>query len=260
MSDFFYELDVFDFFDFFGGYHFRISEDTNIALFITLIGAFLISILLMIFVTPPSKRDKLPGFLKFLSDVFNFRWLIIEKILKATYIISTIFLFFAGIVMGITESIEYLLISLLGPLAIRLVYEAAMMVILMIKNLIEINNKLKYDDSRMKGKKNKQDPREKQDIFDAPIMGDASNKNEDSVIAQTSAVTGAAVIATPVTKVAPTPVPQAAPIPQVASVPQMAPVPQVAPAPKMMYCRNCGSRFDVNALSNCPNCNLKFNQ
>lgn len=117
--------------------------------------AFVLMILVLCLVTPAKKRDKLPGFFRVLHDIFNFNGLIIEVILKAAYIFATIYIIlqsFFMIFIG-SEPLYYLLSMILGPIAIRIVFELIMMAVLLVKNVITINNKLKYPDD----KKNKKD-------------------------------------------------------------------------------------------------------
>ena len=128
---------------------------TIIALILTIIA----TILAFIFIVPDSKRARLNKFGKFLHDTFNFKYLIIEKILQALYIFSTIFVILTGFCMLFyvqpgysygfysTPSVWFggygILLMLIGPIVIRLSYEFIMMTLLLIKNVIQINNKLK---------------------------------------------------------------------------------------------------------------------
>jgi hypothetical protein len=116
---------------------------------LALIGA----VLSMIFITPKKARAKLPPFLKFVSDFLNFKFLIIESILKALYIFCTLYCIFCGFFLLFGDmGMGFVFVSsaglglgtmLLGPVVVRIVYEFALMLILAVKNIIEINNKLK---------------------------------------------------------------------------------------------------------------------
>ncbi len=124
----------------------------RISLVLGFIAALVCTVLILILVTPKSKRETLPSFFRFLHDLFNFKWLIIEKILKTLYIFNTIFLiafgFFAIFEVGSyrgSYALVGLLIMILGPIALRIVYEIIMMSILLVKNVITINNKLKEE-------------------------------------------------------------------------------------------------------------------
>ncbi|MBQ3055600.1 MAG: DUF4282 domain-containing protein [Oscillospiraceae bacterium] len=106
-----------------------------------------------------------------LHDYFNFKKLYIEEVLKFLFTLLTVFCVAAGIAtilssfFGIFQNLEYLfdgylsfgelmgtffsgvlvgvLIIVLGTIVVRLVYEGILMFILLVKNVIEINNKTK---------------------------------------------------------------------------------------------------------------------
>ena len=63
---------------------------------------------------------------------------VIEYGMSFGYVISS---FFAGVFGGIG-------IIIVGPIAVRLAYEGVMMFILLVKNVIEINNKMKNTDTK----------------------------------------------------------------------------------------------------------------
>lgn len=124
---------------------------------IALVFAVIATILAFIFIVPDKKRSKLNRFGKFLHDTANFKYLIIEKVLQFLYILVTCYVFLLGFCLLFYvqkyrwgESKWYggygLLLMTLGPIAVRLAYEGVMMVILLIKNVIQINNKLRYPD------------------------------------------------------------------------------------------------------------------
>lgn len=109
-----------------------------------------------IFILPDKKRNSLNGFFRWAHDFLNFKELWIEKILKALYIFET----FACIAIGFfmlfsvehiygwfSSSTVYLggfgiLLIILGPVVVRLIYEGLMLMVLLVKNVMDINNKL----------------------------------------------------------------------------------------------------------------------
>lgn len=127
-----------------------------------LISALVCTILVCILVLPEKKRPSLNGFFKSLHDIFNFKQLLIEKILKFCYVFSTLYCLTTGFFMlfMVEKSYSYsyfgssyvekewvgyygLLVMLLGPIFVRIIFEVSMMFILLVKNVIQINNKLK---------------------------------------------------------------------------------------------------------------------
>ena len=120
---------------------------------ISLILAIGATVLAFIFIVPEKQREKLSAFGKFLHDTCNFKYLMVEKILQALYILSTAFVIIFGVFMLFSVRYDYwngttwnggtgILLIVLGPILIRLGYELMMMAILLLKNVISINRKL----------------------------------------------------------------------------------------------------------------------
>ena len=128
-------------------------------LFIAFVATILLTVLAYIFIVPEEKRDKLNKLGQFIHDIFNFKFLIVEKILQFFYVLTTIAAICGGLCMipairihnyeffGETYTEWYgiygILLAVLGPIVIRIVYESLMMFILLVKNVIQINKKLK---------------------------------------------------------------------------------------------------------------------
>ncbi len=135
---------------------------------IALVLALAATVLAFVFIVPDKKRSTLNKPLQIVHDLLNFKFLIIEKIMQALYIFSTAFVILFGVLslFQVTKvyegsyidpnTFEYvndysyewqggygLLLIILGPIAVRLSYELIMMAILLVKNVIRINNKLK---------------------------------------------------------------------------------------------------------------------
>lgn len=128
---------------------------------LSVLATIIATVLAYIYIIPKNRRGKLnkPG--QFLHDALNFRFLIIEKIVQFSYVVATAFCICGGFFMLFWFEQSYiwgyyggyytsqwrgwigLLLMLLGPIAVRIVYELAMMGILLVKNTIQINNKLK---------------------------------------------------------------------------------------------------------------------
>ena len=121
-------------------------------------------VLLLVLIMPEKKRAKLPKFWQVVHDVFNFKQLWLEKIFKVLYVFTTLYVFFLGFFMlfgytAETYSFDYyrgahygsmhvntfpqgLAIMIGGPIVVRIVYEVAMLALLAVKNIIEINKKM----------------------------------------------------------------------------------------------------------------------
>ena len=135
--------------------------------------AIVATVLAYVFIVPEKRREKLNAFGKFLHDTCNFKYLIVEKILQALYIFFTADMIILGFFMLFAAPKDYfgnrhwlgvygILTMILGPIMIRLVYELLMMAVLLLKNVISINNKLR----------NQNGNEEKNGIFTAPDMSD----------------------------------------------------------------------------------------
>ena len=102
--------------------------------------------------------QKLGRFGKFLHDAVNFKFLIVEKILQALYIFVTAYVILCGFFMLFMAPETWtgrhwlggygILLMVLGPIAVRLCYELLMMAVLLLKNVISINRKLKNQNER----------------------------------------------------------------------------------------------------------------
>ena len=111
--------------------------------------SIILTILLAILVVPEKRRNGLPKFFQVIHDICNFKGLLLEKVLKILYIFSTINVMLTGIFTWFSGGYNFgmtfltgLLILVLGPILVRLAYEFLMLFVLLVKNVIQINNKL----------------------------------------------------------------------------------------------------------------------
>lgn len=135
--------------------------------------AIVATILAYIFIVPEKRRARLNAFGKFLHDTVNFKYLIIEKILQAIYIFATAFVILYGICQLFTSFLAGIIMIIVAPIAIRFSYELLMMAVILVKNVISINGKLK----------NQSDGESDSNIFAAPDMSEMRNsmgKNTDN--------------------------------------------------------------------------------
>ncbi len=111
--------------------------------------AVVATVLAFIFIVPENRREKLNAFGKFIHDTCNFKYLIVEKLLQALYIFLTAFVILGGFFMLFQSVYGHwlggygLVLMIVGPIMVRLIYELLMMAVLLVKNVIAINNKLK---------------------------------------------------------------------------------------------------------------------
>ena len=216
---------------------FNVFEQLGVFSIIGGILAGVATVLAYVFIVPESRREKLNAFGKFLHDTFNFKYLIVEKILQALYIFFTGDLIILGFFMLFAAPEDFfghrhwlggygILIMILGPILIRLVYELLMMAILLLKNVISINNKLRNQNGK----------EEKDSVFAAPDMSGLRQQIQAKAAQHQNRQN-----------------PQSTQYPQnaqnVQNV-QNAQKPQSAPV--FRFCSKCGSPLDENGK--CHNC------
>lgn len=130
-------------------------EATQVFNILAILAAITLTVLVAIFILPGKKRSGLNPFFKFLHDLFNFKYLIIETVLRILYVLATIYIVVLGVFNLFAFYDSYygfewygyygLIMIIVGPIAIRLAYEFLMMAILLVKNVMQINNKIKGD-------------------------------------------------------------------------------------------------------------------
>ena len=111
---------------------------TIIAFVLAIIGAILAYFL---FVKPEKKYPQ--KFVNWLRSFLNFNEMLIEPILKVTYIFLAIFITLTSFNYIGYSFLTFLLTLVLGNLLVRVVYEASMMMVGIWKNTKEINKKMK---------------------------------------------------------------------------------------------------------------------
>lgn len=81
--------------------------------------------------------------LMWLKNFLNFKKMLIEDLLKITYLILAIFITLYSFALIAVNFFAFVLVLTLGNLMLRLVYEASLVLIMIWKNTTEINKKLK---------------------------------------------------------------------------------------------------------------------
>lgn len=112
-----------------------------IALILAIVGSILIYVLFVRSKTAPKGK-----FAKWLKDFLSFKIMWIEPILKMIYYFATIFAVlysFTFLTLGGTGILLWLMCLILGPIVIRLVYEATMMFIMIWRNTKDIADNTK---------------------------------------------------------------------------------------------------------------------
>ena len=127
---------------------------STVFLILSIILAIAATVLAFIFLVPAKSACRRNKFGAFVHDLLTFKVLILEKILQALYIFFTAYVIFQGFFMLFmvtgNDWIGYrwqggwgLLTMILGPILVRIVYEACIMFVLLVKNVIELNKNVK---------------------------------------------------------------------------------------------------------------------
>ena len=102
---------------------------TIVSLILAIIGGVLVYFLFI-----KNKHLKLTPFLKNLRDLLDFKVMILETILKILYLIITIFVILVSFSFIAVNFLTFLLVLIFGPIIVRIIYEASMMLIMIWKN------------------------------------------------------------------------------------------------------------------------------
>ena len=214
----------------------------TIAFWIGLVLAIGGTVCLYIFVLSKKSTNNRNKFLSFLRNFLDFRYLILEKALKALYIFCTAFLILYGLLIVWVNPGLGLILLFIAPVVLRLTYECLMMFVLLVKNTMEINGKLKD-----------QTPDETPvDLFDVPLPFEKkaapAPAEEAAPVAPVIVEPAPATVVPPVVTVQPEPAPAPEPIPE--------PAPEPA-APAAKFCPNCGNKLLENDRF-CTRCGEKL--
>lgn len=103
---------------------------------------------IVLYFTFLSKRNegKFKGFLGWAYEFFNFKKFTIEAILKITYLILAIFITLFSFTIIPQTPVGFLLMLIPGNLVLRIIYEFSLVMLVICRNTIEINNKLTKKD------------------------------------------------------------------------------------------------------------------
>lgn len=123
--------------------------DSSVLTILSVILALAGTICMFIMILPEKARPGLNPFLKYIHDLFNFKVLWLEQILKFIYTFTTLLVLVFGFlcfIIGPFYDSELmtagLTIMIGGPIAIRIIYESFMLFIILVRNSNSINRKM----------------------------------------------------------------------------------------------------------------------
>ena len=118
-----------------------LSAGAGIWLIISAIIALVGGILVYVLFLNKKNEKKFNGFVKWLYDFLSFKTLTIEMLLKVFYLIGAIFTTLFSFAFIGTSALAFFGMLVLGNLLLRVAYEGALLVILIYKNVKELNEK-----------------------------------------------------------------------------------------------------------------------
>ena len=119
------------------------ASGMGVASIVALICAIVGSILVLVLFLRKDNESKYTGFVKWLYNFLQFNTLCIDGILKFTYLFLAIFITVASFGMITTSFFGFLIALVVGNLVLRVIYEFSMLVILIHRNVRELNEKTK---------------------------------------------------------------------------------------------------------------------
>ena len=111
---------------------------TIVAFILAIVGAFVVYFL---FVRPDKKYDN--KFLMWLREFLDFQSMLIEPILKISYLFTALFITLGSFALISVSFLSFLLTLVGGNIIARVSYEAAMLLLGIWKNTTEMNKKMK---------------------------------------------------------------------------------------------------------------------
>ena len=119
------------------------SSNSSVVMIIALICAIVGSVLVFVLFLRKDNEKKYTGFVKWLYDFLQFNTLTLDIILRFSYLFLAIFITIASFATIGTNFLAFLIELVVGNLLLRVLYEFSMLVILIHRNVRELNEKTK---------------------------------------------------------------------------------------------------------------------
>ncbi len=229
---------------------------TTLCIVLGVMLALAATVLAVIFILPEKKASSKNAFVRFLHKIISFKSLMLDKILKILYIFSTAYVILTGFLMlfgfeNLFGGYSYylrptwlggygLLLIFVGPIVVRIVYESLMMFILLVRNTIDIRNKLYNEEAKSDNELD-----DLKEIFKKkPAQNPMVTPVQNTVPVQSPVASQHYQNVTP----SPTMPQYQAPVNYVQDT-----SPDMSPDPMYVFCTKCGTRYDANS-GFCPRC------
>ena len=125
----------------------RQVEGVGIWMIISAVIAVMGGIVIYFMFLTKDNEKKLTGKAKLLYDFLSFKNLLAEVLLRVIYLIVAIYITLSSFALISTSFIAFLLYLIVGNIVVRLLFEFALIILLICKNITEINSKMPQKDS-----------------------------------------------------------------------------------------------------------------
>lgn len=120
-------------------------NDVKTAAVVAIILAIVATLLMLVFVLPERKRKQLTSAFRVIHDFYNLKSFWLEGIAKFIFVLCSTFCVFMGIALIFSKHVSFgtsLALIVLGPIASRIIYEGIMIIIILVRNTMDIRNYL----------------------------------------------------------------------------------------------------------------------
>ena len=127
------------------GYQSTNVVDTGVWAIVSLLVALCAGIVLYFTFLNPKNAEHYTGTTKKIYDFLSFKVMSLETILKICYLVVAIYITISSFSLISTSFIEFLLVLFLGNIVVRLIFEGSLLILMIHKELVEVNSKLSKD-------------------------------------------------------------------------------------------------------------------
>ena len=119
-----------------------ISGGNSTWIVISLVLAIIGGIVLYFTYLAKKNENKFTGFWGWMYDFLTFKKMVIENILRITYLIIALFVTLSSFALISESFLAFIMYLIIGNLSVRLIYELSLVVLILCRNTTEINKKL----------------------------------------------------------------------------------------------------------------------
>ncbi len=134
-------------------YQMTTSNDASVWGIVSFLVALCAGIVLYFTFLNPKNAENYNGFTKKLYNFLSFKVMSLESILKICYLVFAIYITISSFSFISTSFIQFLLVLFIGNIMIRLIFEGCLLILMIHKELVEINKKVPNKEKKEKDEK-----------------------------------------------------------------------------------------------------------